>query len=71
MQVMEIELPGGLPANGRVERRARFLPLTGKVEQSLIESGGQQDRSSYVTRVLSQVLESIGDQVADAATVAR
>lgn len=68
---MEVQLPGGLSLDGRIERTARFYPLTGRIEQTLIETGASLDRPHYVTAVLSNVLESIGDLPADAANVAR
>ena len=68
---MEVQLPGGLVDNGRVERRARFHPLTGRIEQSLIESAMCRDRPAYVTAVLSHALDRIGELPADAATVSR
>ena len=68
---MEVQLPGGLAGHGRIERQARFHPLSGRIEQSLIESADQQDRPAYVTAVLSHALESIGDHPADADTVSR
>jgi hypothetical protein len=66
---MEVKLPGGLPQNGCLERKARFHPLTGRIEQTLIESESTLDRPGYVTTVLCRVLHSIGYQPADAAQV--
>jgi hypothetical protein len=71
VQVMQVQLPGGLVENGQIERRARFHPLTGRIEQSLIESAMCQDRSAYVTAVLSHALDRIGELPADATTVSR
>ena len=68
---MQVQLPGGLVENGQIERRARFHPLTGRIEQSLIESAMCQDRSAYVTAVLSHALDRIGELPADATTVSR
>ena len=68
---MEVQLPGGLAENGRIERRAIFHPLTGRIEQSLIESARPQNRPAYVTDVLSHALERIGELPVDAATVSR
>ncbi len=71
MQVLEVQLPGGLLENGRIERLARFHLLTGHIEQSLIESATYHDRPAYVTAVLSHALDRIGEQPAGAATVSR
>jgi len=65
MQSIEVTLPGGLQQNGCIERQARFQPLTGRIEQALIESGMGLDRPGYVTAVLGSTLESIGKQPAD------
>ena len=70
MHGVEVILPGGLPKNGCIERRARFRPLTGRIEQALIESRMALDRTDYVTAVLVSVLDSIGKQPADAGRVA-
>jgi hypothetical protein len=67
---MEVILPGGLPKNGCIEHRARFRPLTGRIEQALIEFDMDLDRPGYVTAVLGSVLDSIGNQPADAGCVA-
>ena len=64
MDSMEITLPGGLPLNGGLERRARFRPLTGRIEQALIESGNSLDRPGFVTAVLDLALERIGSRAA-------
>ncbi len=69
MNVMEVMLPGGLSKNGNIQRRAKFLPFTGRVEQALIEYGIIANRSEYVTSVLSSVLDSIGSQKVDAECV--
>lgn len=69
MQFLEVKLPGGLSRNGCIERRASFYPLTGRIEQTLIQTGMIRDRPGYVTTVLSSVLDSIGDQPADAAQI--
>ncbi|HRF06912.1 MAG: hypothetical protein ABTR27_06795 [Candidatus Competibacter phosphatis] len=68
---MEVLLPGGLPVNGRLERHARFRPLTGRIEQAVIESSDVADRPAYVTSVLCRALDSIGAGPADEASVAR
>jgi hypothetical protein len=67
---MEVQLPGGLSQNGSVLRKARFRALTGRIEQSLIEADALVDRAHYVTTVLSNVLDRIGDTSVDADTVA-
>jgi len=67
---IEVVLPGGLAKNGSIERLARFRPLTGRIEQALIESELTLDRPGYVTSVLGTALDSIGNQSADAAHVA-
>lgn len=68
---MEVELPGGLIDNGLIERVARFHTLTGRVEQSIIETAMHLDRPAYVTAVLGNALERIGQRPADVATVSR
>ncbi len=70
MHCMEVILPGGLPKNGCIERQARFHPLTGRIEQALIECGTDLDRPGYVTEVLGSALDSIGSGPADALRVA-
>ncbi len=67
---MKVILPGGLSKNGCIERRARFRPLTGRLEQALIEFRRGLDRPGYVTAVLGSALESIGNQPADTGSVA-
>lgn len=70
-QAMEVRLPGGLAGNGRIERQARFHPLTGRIEQSLIEAAAYKDRPVYVTHVLSHALERIGELPASTSNVSR
>ncbi len=70
MQFIEVKLPGGLPGNGRIERRARFHSLTGRIEQALIETGAAADQVGYVTSVLGTVLASIGETPADPERIA-
>ncbi|MCP4256645.1 MAG: hypothetical protein GY774_03850 [Planctomycetes bacterium] len=67
---IDVVIPGGLSINGSIERRVRFLPLTGKIEQTLIALGKGLDRPGYVTAVLASVLDSIGRQPVDAGRVA-
>ncbi len=62
---VEVELPGGLPTENGIERRVVFRPLTGRVEQALIEMEESQNRSNYVTAVLFAALDRIGDQSMD------
>jgi hypothetical protein len=69
--MMEVQLPGGLLQDGCIQRNARFRPLTGRIEQSLIESAASLDRPAYVTSVLSQVLDAIGESAIDADMVSR
>lgn len=70
MYGVEVILPGGLPKNGCIERQAIFHPLTGRIEQALIECGTGHNRTGYVTAVLCSALESIGKQPVDARLVA-
>ncbi len=70
MNAVEVILPGGLPKNGCIERRARFGLLTGRIEQALIELGLGLDRPGYVTAMLCSALDSIGSQPADAGLIA-
>ncbi len=67
---VEVVLPGGLHKNGRIERRARFYPISGRIEQSLIEVRFGADRAGYVTAILSSALESVGRYSADPELVA-
>ena len=65
MHGMEVRLPGGLSRNGNLQRQATFFPLTGNIEQALIEIGRGLSRPEYVSTVLSAVLDRIGDRPAD------
>lgn len=68
---IEVILPGGLPDDGHIERQVRFLPLTGRIEQMLIDFRRRLDkRPGYVTAVLASVIESIGNRPVDAGRVA-
>lgn len=69
--MMEVQLPGGLLEDGCIQRNARFRPLTGRIEQTLIESAANLDRPAYVTFVLSEVLDVIGESAIDAEMVSR
>lgn len=69
--MMEVQLPGGLLQNGCIQRNARFRPLTGRIEQSLIDSAASMDRPAYVTAVLSQVMDAIGDSAVDTDVISR
>jgi hypothetical protein len=66
---IEVTLPGGLLKNGRIERQTKFRPLTGRIEQQLIEFGKGIDRSGYVTAVLGFSLDRIGNEPVDAKRV--
>lgn len=70
MHGKDVILPGGLLQNECIERQARFRPLTGRIEQAIVEVGTGLDRPGYVTAVLGSALESIGDQPAHAGRVA-
>lgn len=59
---MEVTIPGGLLHNGSIETSVKFLPLTGKIEEELINFSKNIDRPDYVTSVLGSVIESIGGQ---------
>jgi hypothetical protein len=63
---IDVVIPGGLAINGSVECRVRFLPLTGKIEQALIDFGKGLDRPGYVTTVLASVIDTIGNQAVNA-----
>ncbi len=65
MHGMEVTLPGGLSRNGKLQRQATFRPLTGNIEQALIEIGPGHNRPEYVSTVLSFALDRVGDQLAD------
>lgn len=66
---MDIILPGGLPARGGVERRARFKPLTGQTELALIELGGNTSGPARASSALMLTLESMGNHAVDAECV--
>lgn len=70
MHGIDIILPGGLFENGRIERHARFRPLTGRIEQTLIESELSVNRSAHVTSILLNFLESIGGKPVNAVRIA-
>jgi len=61
MQGMEVQLPGGLLTNGNLLRMATFQPITGKIEQALIDLDDTRYKHDYVTQVLSTVLARIED----------
>jgi hypothetical protein len=63
--MLQVTLPGGLAQNGRIERQAKFRTLTGRIEQTLIESDDSMGKPGYVTRVLGATLDKIGDQPVD------
>lgn len=65
MPSLEVILPGGLPQDGRLERRARFRPVDGRMELALIELAGGE-APSYVSGLLEVALEHLGSQPADA-----
>jgi len=67
--MLQVTLPGGLSRSGRIERQARFRTLTGRIEQTLIESDDSMGKSGYVTRVLGATLDKIGDHPVDAEQV--
>lgn len=64
MYGIAVTLPGGLLTDGGIERQATFHPLTGRIEQQLIEFSNTRQRIDYVTAVLSSALQSIGNQSA-------
>lgn len=68
---MEVILPGGLLDNGCLENRARFRPLTGRLEQTLIELEMSSGRPGYVTAVLNAALERIGNRQVDVGLLKR
>ena len=70
MNGKDVILPGGLLKNECIERQARFRPLTGRIEQAIVEVGMGLDGPAYVTAVLGSALESIGDHPAHAGRVA-
>jgi len=70
MQSMEVTLPGGLSDGVNHQNRVSFHPLTGRLEQALIEADRGLSNSGYVTAVLNSVLDRIGDEPTDAATIA-
>ena len=68
---LDVILPGGPPVDGSLQRRARFRPLTGRTEQSVVDAGRAVDRPGYVTTMLALALERIGDTPVNAAILAR
>ena len=61
MQVYEVTLPGGLLKNGKPTKKAIFKPVTGKLEQTLIDYSLDSNRPEYVTQLLVTALDKIGD----------
>ncbi len=60
-------LPGGLFLQDRLRRDFRFRPMTGQAEMSLAESvSSSASLPERVTGCLAVVLESVGEQAADA-----
>jgi len=60
-----VVLPGGLFEAGNVERYTRFLPLTGRIEQMLIDLRERfDDRVGYVTSALAFAVDTIGNRPA-------
>lgn len=70
MHDVEVMLPGGLLKDGNIKRQAKFRPLTGRIEETLIELAMDPDRPKYVTAVLNSTLHSIGDESVDVKCVA-
>lgn len=70
MHGVDIILPGGLPRNGSIERSARFRPLTGRIEQALVEWSPGPNRPGDVTAMLAAALDRIGNQPVDTVRVA-
>lgn len=70
MSGLAITLPGGLPESGSLRRQAKFRPLTGRVEQALIELKMGFNRPVFVTAALASALERIGDKPARTRRVA-
>ena len=66
---MEVILPGGLPNKGRIERHAQFRPITGRIEQRLIELSPNLEPTEYVSEVLGASLARIGNVEANAENV--
>lgn len=60
MQGYEVTLPGGLSKAGKLYKKAIFKPVTGKVEQTLIEQKSDSNRPDCITGLLSASLYKIG-----------
>lgn len=67
MNVIEVELPGGVARQGTIHRQAKFRSLTGRIEQALLEFKKTSDRPAYVTAVLDCCLDKIDNETVDAA----
>jgi len=65
---MEVTLPGGLLINGRIERKVRFRPVTGKTELALDELELTNVPSS-VSALLRLTVERIGDEPVNEACI--
>lgn len=71
MHGAQARLPGGLLTEDRLERSLRFYPITGSIEQKLLEFSGNRNNSpDYVTEVLSTVVERIGERQPDREDIA-
>ena len=63
MNDIKVRLPGGLRTENRLERSVQFHPITGFIEQQLLDFYEKRDNpSDYVTEVLQVAIERIGER---------
>lgn len=65
MRGREVTLPGGLFRDGRLVNRAIFKPVTGKIEQTLIEYRSDKNRPEYITHLLAAAVDKVGKYPVD------
>lgn len=58
---MEVTLPGGLHSDQGLQTRAQFRPLSGRVEQALFDFRQQENQPAFVSQILAEALDTIGE----------
>lgn len=67
MDAIEVNLPGGVTRQGGIHRQVKFRPLTGRIEQALLEFKQTSGRPAYVTAVLDCCLDNIDNEIVNTA----
>lgn len=63
MNKIQVRLPGGMLTENRLERTVQFHPVTGFIEQQLLDLYEKQvNPSNYVTEVLQVAIDRIGER---------